>query len=65
MLPRRTQYYENDHALSVYNITDKALLLENLYARCLYIQSKLITKDLLPYFNYLYNMRQECFNMKY
>lgn len=44
------------------NITDRALLIENLYARCLHIQTDQ-QKDQLAFFNYLYNMHQDCFDI--
>lgn len=60
LMPVRSKVQDSEHILSKYNITDRALLVETLYARCMHLQSKQLAKDLLPFFNYLYNMKQEC-----
>lgn len=45
----------------LYNVTDEGVLWETLYGRCLHESIKEQKMDLLPFFNYLYNVRNTCF----
>jgi hypothetical protein len=44
-----------------FNVTDAALLTEDLYGRCFHEMTQYEDADLLRWFNYVYNVRRFCF----
>ena len=47
-----------------FNVTDEAVFTETLYGRCVQELTQNDESDLLSFFNYLYNVRRECFTAK-
>lgn len=58
-MPPKSEVYRN------YNVTNAALLTENLFGRCLHEMIQYTDKDLLKWFNYMFNVRKFCFHREH